>query len=251
MPNRADDLVMFAGPTLAASAHARTLARPFRVRPPARRFDVATLLHARPRPRVIVIVDGVFHDALAVGHAEIREALERGVEVWGLSSMGAIRAREMAPLGMRGFGRVFGRFMEEGDFQDDEVALLHEGTPPYRALTEPLVHLRAAVAHLVARQIVNEAAGSDVVREVKSWWYGDRKLRAVIEMLGARAQGGVIAVRAALGDFRQFCLKTTDLEEFLTGRVWERPRDSRVWKGGQRVRAKRRVQNQIVHSGRM
>ena len=38
--------------------------------------------------------------------------------------MGAIRAREMAHLGMRGFGRVFERFVAEDDFQDDEVALL-------------------------------------------------------------------------------------------------------------------------------
>ncbi|WP_425300876.1 TfuA-like protein, partial [Nocardia wallacei] len=33
---------------------------------------------------------------------EIREALEAGWSVWGLSSMGAIRAAEMRLLGMRG-----------------------------------------------------------------------------------------------------------------------------------------------------
>jgi hypothetical protein len=222
MPKRADGLVMFAGPTLAASAHARTLARPFHVRPPVRRFDIAKLLGARVVPRVVVIVDGVFHDSLAVGHAEIRAALEQGVQVWGLSSMGAIRAREMAPLGMRGFGRVFARFMEDGDFQDDEVALLHEGTAPYRGLTEPLIHLRAAVDHLVAARIVEAADAAEVVRELKSRWYGDRQLRGAIEMLGARARGGEAAVRAELGDFRRFCLKTADLEQFVEARAWER-----------------------------
>ena len=100
------------------------------MRPPVRRLDVAKLTATERRPGTLVIVDGLFHDTLAVGHAEIREAMRRGWRVWGLSSMGAIRAREMAPLGMKGFGRVFERFEAEADFQDDEVALLHEPRPP-------------------------------------------------------------------------------------------------------------------------
>src|ERR1700730_15150065 len=103
----ADCVVMFVGPTLATSPRARTLARSYALRRPVRRDDIARLVRGRRKPGVIVIVDGVFHDTLAVGHAEIREALVRGWRVWGLSSMGAIRAREMAHLGMRGFGRVF------------------------------------------------------------------------------------------------------------------------------------------------
>ncbi len=215
------DVVLFAGPTLAASARATTLARGIRVRPPVRRFDVAKLLDARPLPRTIVICDGVFHDALAVGHAELRAAIARGVQVWGLSSMGAIRAREMAPLGMRGFGRVFARFMEEGDFQDDEVALLHEGAPPYRALTEPLVHLRAAIAHVVGRGLVTEAAADDVLRDLKSRWYGDRTRRGAVEGLAVRANDAA-QVREELRDFGRFAWKTQDLEDFVDGKVWER-----------------------------
>jgi hypothetical protein len=85
-------VVLFAGPTLAASAHAQTLVRRrrWRVRPPVRRLDVAKLTAAERRPGIIVIVDGLFHDTLAVGHAEIREAMRRGWRVWGLSSMGAL-----------------------------------------------------------------------------------------------------------------------------------------------------------------
>ena len=72
--------------------------------------------------------------------------------MWGLSSMGAIRAREMAHLGMRGYGSVYAPFATEGDFQDDEVALLHEPNAPYRPVSEPLVHLREAVAHLASER---------------------------------------------------------------------------------------------------
>jgi TfuA-like protein len=147
--------------------------------------------------------------------------------VWGLSSMGAIRAREMAPLGMRGFGRVYARFMESGDFQDDEVALLHAPTPPYRAMTEPLIHLRAAIAHLVATGVVEKTDGEAVVRDLKSRWYGERTLRGTVDALGERARGGAAAVRGELGDFRRFAWKTRDLEEFVEGRVWERDGEAR------------------------
>ena len=223
MPVPADPrLFLFAGPTLAASPRAHTLAKAFRVRPPVKRFDVEKLVETRGRPGVLVIVDGVFHDTLAVGHAELRDALRRGWQVWGLSSMGAIRAREMAPLGMRGFGRVYERFEESGDFQDDEVALLHEPTPPYRALTEPLVHLRAAIAHLVDACIVETEHAESVVRDLKSRWYGERTRRGTIDALGERARGGVRAVRGELGDFARFAWKTRDLEDFADGRVWER-----------------------------
>jgi hypothetical protein len=217
-----DNVVMFAGPTLAPSRRARLLAKrvPIRVRPPVRRGDVAKLIEAERRPGVMAIVDGVFHDKLAVGHAEIRDAIDAGWDVWGLSSMGAIRAREMGPLGMHGFGRVFERFMGEEDFQDDEVALLHEGTAPYRGVTEPLVHLRAAIDHLVERGIVGEADASAVVADLKSRWFGERTVRGTIEALVQRARDAAAAIRRELSDFHRFALKTSDLERFLEEQPW-------------------------------
>src|SRR2546423_1317132 len=116
MPKRAperDRLVLFVGPTMATSPRARALAKGCVVRRPVRRGDVARLVASRKKPGTMAIVDGVFHDSLAVGHAEIRDALARGWAVWGLSSMGAIRAREMSHVGMRGFGRVYARFAAE------------------------------------------------------------------------------------------------------------------------------------------
>ncbi len=222
MRARADQkkVVLYAGPTLAPSTLARDLARSYRVRPPVRRLDVTKLLAEDKKPGVLVIVDGVFHDTLAVGHAELRDALDAGWQVWGLSSMGAIRAREMTPLGMRGFGRVYELFAAEGDFQDDEVALLHEGTRPYRGVTEPLVHLRAAIDHLVARGIIEERDARTVIAELKSRWYGERTVRGTIELLGPHARGGVAAVREELREFARFALKTLDLERFLEERPW-------------------------------
>jgi hypothetical protein len=229
MPKRApekkkqpESVTLFVGPTLAANAAARALAKPYRLRRPIRRHDVDALVEAqrkaRKKPGVLVIVDGVFHDTLAVGHAEIRDALAAGWRVWGLSSMGAIRAREMAHLGMRGFGRVYERFCGEDDFQDDEVTLLHEPTAPYRAVSEPLIHLRAAVEHLVARGIVKGDDGGSVIADLKSRWYGERTIARAKHALKRCAGVEGAAVDRELGDLERFRLKTIDLVAFLTER---------------------------------
>jgi hypothetical protein len=174
------NVIMFAGPTLAESRRARSLARArgVGIRPPIRRRDLPQLLAKtrKANPGVICIVDGVFHDTLAVGHAEIRETLARGWRVWGLSSMGAIRAREMQTLGMRGFGRVFDLFNDSADFQDDEVALLHEAARPFRPPSEALVHQRAALRHLVGSGLVGQFAALAVIDALKRRWYGERTM---------------------------------------------------------------------------
>ena len=215
---------IFAGPTLASSDQARSLVRPCELRRPIRRQDLPRLLAAEKEsaraPGVLVIVDGVFHDNLAVGHAEIRDALGAGWEVWGLSSMGAIRAREMKNLGMRGYGDVYQRFVDEEDFQDDEVALLHETTAPYKGVTEPLVHLRVAVDHLVERRIVAAEDGAAVIAGLKAQWYGERTVRGMVEAFGRQDRAKEDLVGAELAEFQRFRVKTRDLERFLTEKPW-------------------------------
>jgi hypothetical protein len=222
MPVRArkkeDRPILFAGPTLASSKEARALAKSCQLRRPVRRHDIDKLVAERKTPGTLVIVDGVFHDTLAVGHAELRVALARGWRIWGLSSMGAIRAREMAHLGMRGFGQVFARFAADGDFQDDEVALLHEPSAPYHPVSEPLIHLRAAIDHLVAENVVSAAVAGEVIADLKGRWYGERTVRRAIHALKGRSLAGPAAVEDALRPFDRFRWKTLDLVRFLKER---------------------------------
>jgi hypothetical protein len=207
----ADRVVMFAGPTLAAGA----VPPHVELRPPAARGDVGALLAGRA-PRVIVLVDGYFQQRLAVGHAELRDALAAGATVWGLSSIGAIRAREMAPLGMRGFGTVYAMFRGPVDLQDDEVALLHEPDPPYRALSEPMVHLRAALAALAAAGHLTHRQHQHLTTTMKQRWFGDRTTDALgRELRAVLPPERHATVDAALADFAAFRLKSHDLKGFL------------------------------------
>src|SRR5476649_2546093 len=90
---------LFIGP----SSYAIQLDLPsnMKVMPPAKRGDIENLMAEYP-PGTVVLVDGTYHSYPAVSHAEIRTAIEAGWTFWGLSSMGAIRAVELAPVGMKG-----------------------------------------------------------------------------------------------------------------------------------------------------
>src|SRR5262249_17931936 len=65
-------------------------------------------------------------------------------QIWGASSMGALRAAECHPLGMKGVGWIFEAFCRGEIVADDELALLFErksGSP----ITLPLVNVRWAL----------------------------------------------------------------------------------------------------------
>src|SRR5262249_38218406 len=97
-PKRALDAIVFAGPSLPRREILRLF--PADLRPPAARGDVWRAM--LDSPRVIVLIDGVFESQPSVWHREILEALAAGITVFGASSMGALRAVELASDGMIG-----------------------------------------------------------------------------------------------------------------------------------------------------
>lgn len=216
------ELVLFAGPTI---ARARAI-RPdlafdgIELRPPVQRGDIPRLVRESAAPSAIAIVDGKFHQVLAVGHMEIRDAIAAGWTVWGLSSLGAIRAREMHHLGMKGYGRVFEMYCGPGDFRDDEVTLLHEPEPPYRELSEPLVHLRLALRGAAERGVLEGGLVDELVGALEGMYFGDRTLAWLKTQLRERGEPDAFAdIAASLDRYR---IKSLDLVAFVEGRAWAR-----------------------------
>ncbi|MFF3729381.1 TfuA-like protein [Streptomyces sp. NPDC002476] len=113
---------------------------------------------------VVGIVDGYFHQVRAVPHKEILAVLDRGAEVLGAASMGALRAAELDAFGMRGVGRVYQDYRDGRIEADDEVALLH-GPPEsdYRAMSEPLVVIRSTLARAVRDGACDAATAGRIV----------------------------------------------------------------------------------------
>ncbi len=159
-------LVVFLGPSLPL-AQARKLAPGARFLPPARQGDVWRALSTQPR--ALALIDGVFEAAPSVWHHELLAALDAGVAVFGASSMGALRAAELWTHGMIGVGQVY-QWLRAGVVKDDsEVALLHaDAEHGYRALTVPLVNVRAAAARLPRAQ------GVKLLRLAEGLFYQER-----------------------------------------------------------------------------
>src|SRR5208337_3000103 len=142
--------VVFLGPTLPQREAAAVLDATFL--PPARQGDVFRAVQTH-HPRAIGLIDGVFLDVPAVWHREILWALSEGTHVFGAASMGALRAAELAPFGMRGVGAIFAAYRagrwpgEDTSFEDDdEVAVIHAPAEAGgAALSDPMVDLRASL----------------------------------------------------------------------------------------------------------
>jgi hypothetical protein len=210
---------MFVGPTLNGSARLLE-ASGIKLLPPVKRGDIDRFVSTR-RPGVVVIVDGQFHQCLSVGHAEIRSAIATGWQIWGLSSMGAIRACEMKHMGMRGYGEVYEWFCRDAEFRDDEVALAHGADPPYVALSEPLIHLRVWLQELVKSRLLSASQQKRLLKELMSMWYGDRTLSIARAMVLSVVPDRAPELDQTLADFDRFRLKSHDLSAFVREQPWQ------------------------------
>lgn len=212
---------MFAGPTFCGRDELLSEAgQSAEIRPPVQRRDVERLVAAHP-PGVVILVDGYFQQCLSVGHAEIRAAVSAGWSVWGLSSLGAIRAYEMRDLGVKGYGRVYQSFYEHSDFRDDEVALIHEPNPPYRSVSEPLVHIRFFLRQLVSLELLTAALEERILANLMSMWFGYRTLGLLRSNLFELAPQNVAAIETVLANFQPFRVKHHDLCDFIRERPWD------------------------------
>lgn len=211
---------LFVGPTLNGSSRLAE-ASDVKLLPPVKRGDIERLVATR-RPGVLAIVDGQFHQCLSVGHAEIRAALVKGWQVWGLSSMGAIRACEMKHMGMRGYGEVYDWFCRDEEFRDDEVALAHGADAPYVALSEPLIHIRLWLQELVRTRLLTASQQKRLLKELMSMWYGDRTLSLARTLVLSVVPKREREVDKTLADFDRFRLKSHDLARFLSEQPWRR-----------------------------
>jgi hypothetical protein len=169
----------------------------------------------------MAIVDGQFHQCLSVGHAEIRLALAKGWQVWGLSSMGAIRASEMKHMGMCGYGEVYKWFCRDDYLRDDEVALTHCPDPPYNPLSEPLIHIRVWLQELVKIRLLSARQEKSLVKELMSMWFGDRTLPRARAMVLSVIPHRTRELDQTLAEFDRFRLKSHDLSNFLREQPWK------------------------------
>jgi hypothetical protein len=164
---------VFLGPTLAGDAAAAIHPGAIYL-PPAAMGDVYRLVRYH-RPQRIAIIDGYFESVAAVWHKELLFALERGIEVLGAASMGALRAAELHAFGMIGVGRVFADYHRGRLTDDDEVAVAHGPAEyGYPRFSEAMVNLRDGLGRARRAGILGARTHDRLCALGKATFYRDR-----------------------------------------------------------------------------
>jgi TfuA protein len=172
--------VVFLGPSL-PSEEARRILPEATFERPITRGSLLPLLD--DPPSAIGIVDGEFFQSFAISTQEILLHLERGVPVFGSSSMGALRAVELESYGMVGVGEVFAMFRDGRLEADDEVAMTF-CPDTLRPLSEPMVNFRVALAEAVRQGVLAASEGVTLRDVLKAAYFPDRTVPRLFQALG-------------------------------------------------------------------
>ena len=175
--------VVFLGPSLSVTKAEKILCKDKALYlPPANQADLlsaATTYH----PDVIALIDGMFQQSLSVWHKEILYALDQGIQVYGASSMGALRAVETATFGTIGVGKVYEMYASGEIKDDDEVALLHgPAETGYRAISEPMVNLRMTFRKACDDKVVTSMESNRLIDIAKSIYYQERRYDRIFQI---------------------------------------------------------------------
>jgi TfuA protein len=167
------ETVVYLGPSLSRSEASYILEAEYL--PPISRGDLAKLPE---ETKVVGIVDGEFFQSLSVSPKEVLTILDRGIQVFGAASMGALRAAETHVYGTIGVGEIFAMFRDGVLDGDDEVALAYD-PQSYKHFSEPLVNIRRALEVAVARKVIGKEEMQQLVDRMKSLYFPERSFKTL------------------------------------------------------------------------
>ena len=168
--------VVFVGPSVSL-VRARSILNANYL-PPIKRGELARL---DPDVDTIGIIDGEFFQSLAVSPKEVLPLLDRGVRIFGASSIGALRAVETEAFGMLGIGSIFEWYRDGVVDGDDEVALTYDPTS-YRPSSEPLINIRFGLQAAVRENVIQQSKADEIIRTLKQTYFPFRSYQLVWQL---------------------------------------------------------------------
>ncbi len=190
-------VAIFAGPSLPPEDRADIPG--FVYLPPASRGDVEA---AAERYDAIVLIDGVFHHDLAPSPKECLAACRR-VPMIGAASMGALRAAECWPYGLRPVGAIARWYIREAIDGDDEVAVLVH-PESHRALTVPSVNVRYVAWLARRRGLLDAAEANAFITAARDVYYMDRSWASALEFAPAARRERIRTIADREGDLKRW-----------------------------------------------
>lgn len=164
--------VVFLGPTLRPSEARQILKAEFL--PPVRRSSLSKLTAGR----LAAIVDGELSPDALLPDREVRDALRRGVVLYGSSSVGAYHASKFCNSGMHGVGWVYEQYRARRITGFDEISVLYHPLS-LQALSVPLVNVRFWLSELVNAKIISSADATTAMKKVAQLDLHDRDFAGI------------------------------------------------------------------------
>lgn len=153
------------------------------VLPPVARDD---LYRAREQGgSIFLVIDGVFTHQLAISPREVVDVIRDGALVFGASSMGALRAAECWPVGMRGVGVITRLYRLGWLDSDDEVAVATNPDDGFAAVSLALVNVRYAISKALRRGLVDRETARSIVETAARLFFPERHWPTILKQAGA------------------------------------------------------------------
>ncbi|RSN72799.1 MAG: TfuA-related McrA-glycine thioamidation protein [Thermoproteota archaeon] len=170
--------VIFTGPSL-SKEEAKLIFENATYLPPIKRGDAEKALERGAK--IIGIIDGVFHQDVAISPREIFEVLKKGVIVVGGSSMGALRAAELDEFGMIGVGKIYEMYKSGEIESDDEVALIFNPLT-LEPLSEPLINIRLTFKRILENKLIDKKTIDSLFDIAKELYFPKRNYNTILEI---------------------------------------------------------------------
>lgn len=141
--------------------------------PPAQKGDIYRIVATGVEK--IILIDGFIYNKRPVWQRELLDAIDQGIEVWGASAIGALRAVELQSFGMKGSGTIFQWYCDEIIQGDDEIAVKYSWEyDNFHRRSEPLVNIRYTLINAVKDNYLTSEQADKLLDYAKNLYYPDR-----------------------------------------------------------------------------
>jgi hypothetical protein len=188
--------LIFLGPTLRCTEASLLLQAEYS--PPARRHSLGSVEPGR----VVAIIDGELTTGAALDAAEIKTALDRGVTIYGSSSVGAYYAALLKDFGMRGIGWIYEQYRTKRLISLDEVAVLYDPVS-LQPLSIPVVNIQYWLDSVIAARILDVDIAHCWLEKIQHTNLFERDLSTILDY--ARKEFGSRTLRTML-DLTNGCI---------------------------------------------
>lgn len=169
--------IVFLGPSLSIEKARKIINAEFL--PPAKKGDFIKLSLISEK-KIIILIDGVFLQDYPPTPIEVFQVVNKNnFQVYGASSLGALRAVELEKFGMNGYGRVFELFKKDIINSDDEVAVTFDNS--YNLLSEAMIDIRYNLFLAFKKGIIDKETKQLITRTAKKIYFPFRSYENIVK----------------------------------------------------------------------